>query len=58
MHYGLIVIVAFTTLMHKTKGLLDFIHMDVWGPLPVTSVGDACYVTFIAISPRRYVCTS
>ena len=31
--------VAFTTSVHKTKGLLDLVHTDVWGPSPVASVG-------------------
>jgi len=40
--------VAFTTPMHKTKGLLDLVHTDVWGPSPVAPLGGACYyVTFI-----------
>ena len=30
--------VAFTTSVHKTKGLLDLIYTDVWGLSPVTSV--------------------
>ena len=34
--------------MHKTKGLLDLIRMDLWGPSPGAFIGGACYyVTFI-----------
>ena len=40
--------VVFSTSQHKTKGFLDLIHTDVWGPSPVASVGDAkYYITFI-----------
>ena len=39
---------SFPTSQHKTMGLLDLIHTDVWGPSPVASVGGArYYVTFI-----------
>ena len=30
--------VAFSTSQHKTKGLLDIIHMDVWGSSLVASI--------------------
>ena len=41
-------IVAFSTSQCKTKGLLDLIHTDVWGPSPVASIrGARYYVTFI-----------
>ena len=30
--------VAFTISVHKTKGLLDFRHTDVWGPPLVASI--------------------
>jgi len=40
--------VAFSTSQYMTNGLLDLIHMDVWGPSPVVSIRDAkYYVTFI-----------
>src|SRR3954468_23155334 len=40
--------VSFSTSEHRSKGLLDLIHTDVWGPSPVESVGGAKYfVTFI-----------
>ena len=39
--------VAFTTLVYKTKCLLNLIHANVWGPSPVIFIGGACYdVTF------------
>jgi len=40
--------VVFSTSQHKTKGLLDLIHTDVWGPSPLASIeGARYYVTFI-----------
>ena len=40
--------VAFFTSQSKTKGLLDLIYTNVWGPLPVASIGGArYYVTLI-----------
>jgi len=30
--------VIFSTSQHKTKGLLDLIHTDVWGPSPIASI--------------------
>ena len=36
--------VAFSTSQHKTKGLLDLIHTDVWGPSPVASIGGTRYI--------------
>jgi len=35
--------VAFSTSQHKIKGLPDLIHRDVWGPLPVASIGGGRY---------------
>ena len=47
--------VAVSKTQHKTKGLLDLIHTDVWGPSPVVSIGDArYYVTFIADFSRKF----
>ena len=31
--------IAFSTSQHKTKGLLDLIHTDVWGTSPAASIG-------------------
>eukprot|EP00253_Pinus_taeda_P003676 PITA_03676 len=33
---------------HTSKGILDYIHLDVWGPAPTTSYGGSSYfVSFI-----------
>ena len=32
---------------HTTKGPLDYIHSDLWGPARVTSVGGASYMLTI-----------
>ena len=46
--------VAFSTSQHKTKGLLDLIHTDVWGPSLGSSIGGArYYVTFIDYFSRK-----
>jgi len=46
--------VTFSTSQHKTNGLLDLIHTDVWGPSPVASIGVAnYYVIFIDDFSRK-----
>jgi len=46
--------VALSTSQHKSKGLLDLIHTNVWGPSAVASIGAArCYVTFIDDFSRK-----
>jgi len=46
--------VAFSISQHKTKGLLDLIHMDMWGLSPVASIRSAkYYVTFIDDFSKR-----
>ena len=45
---------AFSTSQHKTKGLLNLIHTDVWGPSSVVSIGGArYYIMFIDDFSRR-----
>ena len=40
--------VKFSTAVHRTKGTVDYIHSDLWGPAPVVSKGSASYLlTFI-----------
>ena len=40
--------VRFSTSKHKSRGLLDYVHTDVWGPAKVTSKGGSRYfVTFV-----------
>ena len=46
--------VAFSISQYKIKGLLDLIHMNVWGPSPTASIeGAKYYVTFIDDFFRR-----
>src|SRR3954462_13136592 len=46
--------VSFSTSEHRSKGLLDLIQTDVWGPSPVASIGSAKYfVTFIDDFSRK-----
>ena len=40
--------VQFKTTTHKIKGILDYVHTDVWGPVQTTSLGGSVYfVSFI-----------
>jgi len=46
--------ITFSTSQHKTKGLLDLIHTDVWGLPPVASIGGTrYYVIFIDDFSRK-----
>nr|CAD1833005.1 unnamed protein product [Ananas comosus var. bracteatus] len=46
--------VSFTKVVHRTKGTLDYIHSDLWGPAPVPSKGGAKYMlTFIDDYSRK-----
>ncbi|GJS54945.1 retrovirus-related pol polyprotein from transposon TNT 1-94 [Tanacetum coccineum] len=46
--------VKFGTTVHRTKGTLDYIHSDLWGPSRVPSKGGARYMlTFIDDYSRR-----
>ena len=35
--------VKFSTVMHCAKGILDYVHMDIWGPTKNTSPGGNHY---------------
>ena len=35
--------VKFNTGKHNSKGILEYVHSDVWGPAPVNSLGGARY---------------
>jgi len=40
--------VKFCTTTHSTKGILDYVHTDVWRPIKTVSIGGNHYfVTFI-----------
>ncbi|CDP17738.1 unnamed protein product [Coffea canephora] len=46
--------VKFGTGIHNTKGILDYVHSDVWGPAKTPSLGGRYYfVTFIDDFSRR-----
>ncbi|KAG9441834.1 hypothetical protein H6P81_017688 [Aristolochia fimbriata] len=46
--------VAFNTAIHRTKGTLDYVHSDLWGPSQVVSKGGAKYLlTFIDDFSRK-----
>ena len=46
--------VKFGTTIHNTKGILDYIHTDVWGPTKTASLGGKHYfVTFVDDFSRR-----
>ena len=46
--------VKFGTAIHKTEGILDYIHTDVWGPTKTASLGGKHYfVTFVDDFSRR-----
>lgn len=46
--------VSFSTATHRTKGILDYIHSDLWGPSKVTSYGGRRYMmTIIDDFPQK-----
>ncbi|KAE8692180.1 putative ROP-interactive CRIB motif-containing protein 6 [Hibiscus syriacus] len=46
--------VKFGTTIHNTKGIVDYIHSDVWGPSKTSSLGGNHYfVTFVDDFSRR-----
>ncbi|GJU35463.1 retrovirus-related pol polyprotein from transposon TNT 1-94 [Tanacetum coccineum] len=51
--------VKFGTTIHKTQGILDYVHSDVWGPSKTRSLGGRhYYVTFVDdFSQRVWVYT-
>ncbi|GJS48326.1 retrovirus-related pol polyprotein from transposon TNT 1-94 [Tanacetum coccineum] len=51
--------VKFGTAIHKTQGILDYVHSDVWGPSKTRSLGGRhYYVTFVDdFSQRVWVYT-
>ncbi|GJX81498.1 retrovirus-related pol polyprotein from transposon TNT 1-94 [Tanacetum coccineum] len=46
--------VKFGTTIHKTQGILDYVHSNVWGPSKTRSIGGRhYYVTFVDDFSRR-----
>ncbi|KAL4291249.1 hypothetical protein GQ457_14G016030 [Hibiscus cannabinus] len=51
--------VSFMIRKHKTKGILDYVHSDVWGPTRESSLGGSMYyVTFIDDFSKKFWCIS
>ena len=46
--------VKFGTVIHNTKSILDYVHIDIWGPYKTTSMGGMhCFVTFVDDYSKR-----
>ena len=49
--------VSFKSAVHNTKGILDYVHSDLWGPSRKTSIGGSNYLlTFIDDYSRKVWC--
>ena len=47
--------VKYGTVIHRSEGLLDCIHVDVWVPIKTASLGDHGYLEiFVDDSTMRY----
>ena len=47
--------VKFNASVHTAKGILDYVHADVWGPSRKTSLGGANYMLTIIDNYSRKV---
>ena len=48
---------SFKPAIHNTKGILDYIHSDLWGPSKKTSLGGCNYLlTLIDYYSRKGFC--
>jgi 5'-3' exoribonuclease 2 len=47
--------VKFNTTTHSSKGILDYVHSDLWGPSRKPSLGGACYMLTIIDDYSRKV---
>jgi transposase InsO family protein len=47
--------VKFNTATHSSKGILDYVHSDLWGPSRKPSLGGACYMLTIIDDYSRKV---
>nr|ABA96191.1 retrotransposon protein, putative, Ty1-copia subclass [Oryza sativa Japonica Group] len=47
--------VKFNTSVHRSKGILDYVHADLWGPSRKPSLGGACYMLTIIDDYSRKV---
>jgi len=48
--------VKFSTVIHYSKGLLDCVHVDVWGPTKTLSLGGHRYFISFVDDPSRRCC--
>ena len=48
--------ITFSLSQHKTKDLLNLIHTDVCGPLPIASIGGTRYYVIFIDDFSRKVC--
>ena len=47
--------IQFKTATHKTEGILDYVHTDIWGPVQVVSKGGARYfMSFIDDYSKKF----
>ena len=52
--FGKQIRVKFSTTIHRTKGIVDYIHSNLWGPTHVSSKGGTKYLlTFIDYFSRK-----
>ena len=47
--------VRFSSGIHKSKGLLDYLHSDLWGPAKLSSMGGIIYMLTIIDDLSRKV---
>ena len=52
--YGKAHRVSFSTSNHKSRGILDYVHTDVWGPAKVASKGGSRYFVSFVDDYSRY----
>lgn len=49
--------VSFSTTTHSSKGILDYVHSDLWGPSRVSSYSGKCFMMTIINDFSREVWT-
>ena len=47
----------FGTAIHNTEGILDYIHIDIWGPTKMASLGGKYYFLHLLMTfPEEFGC--